>query len=302
MFENKHDSERERSRLAPRGESGKNDMGLLDHLERRLRRFAMPNLTGYLAGFQAALWLLAFAMPPRGGQGEIFEGFLLIPANVMQGEIWRLATFVFLPPGHSIWAIFGIYMFWLMGNALEGQWGAVRYNLYLLIAVLATIAVAFLLPNGGAATNAFINSSVFLAFAYLFPNFTIYIYWILPVKMKWIALLTWIWYAFELAEGDWPRRAYVLISVCNFLLFFGGDIFQRMRSGKRRMETTFRKVVIGDKPFHTCAICGMTERDEPSEDFRICSKCDIGTFEYCSQHLRNHEHRVQESSSSRNTL
>ncbi len=270
-------------------------MSLLDHLERRLRRFTIPNLTGYLAGFQGALWVLAAIMPPRLGAGTVLDGFQLVPAKVMQGEVWRLVTFVFLPPGDSIWAIFGIYLFWLMGTALEGHWGTLRYNVYVLISVLATIAAAFLLPNGGPATNTFIDTSVFLAFAYLYPNFTLSIYFILPIRIKWFALLAWLSYAVTLAVGDWSDRAYVLASLCNFLLYFGRDIFWRMRFRKRQMETAFRKVTEGDLPFHNCVICGLTERDEPTEDFRICSKCDAGTFEYCGQHLRNHEHRVKES-------
>lgn len=268
-------------------------MSLLNQLERRLRRFAIPNLTGYLAGFQAALWALAFIMPPRPGMANIHEGFLLIPEKVLQGEVWRLATFVFLPPGTGLLTIFGIYLFWLMGTALEGQWGTVRYNLYVLIAVLATIAAAFLLPHGGPATNTFIDTSVFLAFAFLYPNFTLSIYFILPVRIKWFALLTWLLYAMTMITGDWSARAFVLASVLNFLIYFGRDIFWRMRSGKRQMETAFRQVTEGDKPFHNCAICGVTEHMEPNEDFRICSKCDAGTFEYCSQHLRNHEHHVR---------
>lgn len=270
-------------------------MSWLGSLERLARRFAISNLTGFLAGFQAALWLLIQLLPPQVGKGVILEGFWLIPAKVADGEVWRLATFVFLPPGFGILAIFGIYLFWLMGTALEGQWGTVRYNFYVLISVLATIAAAFLLPNGGPATNMFIDSSVFLAFAYLFPNFTLSLYFILPIRIKWLALLTWFGYGFVLISGDWPSRAFVLASICNFLLFFGRDIFQRLKTGKRSMEYAFRKVTEGQKPFHTCAICGLTEHDEPSEDFRICSKCDAGTFEYCSQHLRSHEHRVQES-------
>lgn len=270
-------------------------MKLLDVIERRFRRFAIPNLTGFLAGFQGVLWLLVQVLPRRAGQDSILEGFLLIPAKVMEGEVWRLATFVFLPPGFGILAIFGIYLFWLMGTALEGQWGTVRYNFYVLISVLATIAAAFLLPNGGPATNMFIDSSVFLAFAYLYPDFTLNIYFILPVRIKWLALLTWIGYAVVLVSGDWPGRAFVLASICNFLLFFGRDLYQRARSGKRTMESAFQRVSAAGKPFHICAICGLTEHDEPNEDFRICSKCDAGTFEYCSQHLRNHEHRVKES-------
>ena len=141
----------------------------------------------------------------------------------------------------------------------------------------------------------FIDTSVFLAFAYLYPNFTLSIYFILPVRIKWFALLAWLGYALTMVVGTWPDRAFVLASVFNFLLFFGRDIFWRMRSNKRQMEAAIRKVAIGDQPFHKCVVCGLTEKDETNEDFRICSKCDAGTFEYCSQHLRNHEHRVKES-------
>ena len=269
-------------------------MSWLDVIERRFRRFAIPNLTGLLAGIQGALWLLAVALPGPA-QARLFETFVLIPANVWQGEVWRLVTFVFLPPGLGILAIFGIYLFWLMGTSLEGQWGTVRYNFYVLISVLATIAAAFLLPSGGPATNMFIDSSVLLAFAYLFPNFTLNIYFILPIKIKWLALLAWLGYAFVMIRGDWSARAFVLASVCNFLLFFGRELWGRMRSGKYSMETAISKIATGNKPFHACVVCGLTEHDEPHEDFRICSKCDAGTFEYCSQHLRNHEHRVQGS-------
>ena len=270
-------------------------MSWQSEIERRFRRLAIPNLTGFLAGFQAALWLLVLVMPPGAGRGAVLEGFLLVPDKVLEGEVWRLATFVFLPPGYGMLSIFCIYLFWLMGTALEGHWGTVRYNFYVLISVLATIAAAFLLPNGGPATNMFISSSVFLAFAYLFPNFTLSIYFILPIRIKWLALLTWIGYAFVLIGDDWSARASVLASICNFLLFFGREIFQNAKSGRRRMEAAFHRVAESGKPFHTCVICGLTERDEPHEDFRICSKCDAGTFEYCSQHLRNHEHRVLET-------
>lgn len=268
-------------------------MSWLDRLERRCRRFAIPNLTGFLAGFQAALWVLIQILPRQAGQASILDAFVLIPAKVLDGEIWRLVTFVFLPPGVGILAIFGIYLFWLMGTALEGQWGTVRYNFYVLIAVLATITAAFLLPNGGPATNMFIGSSVFLAFAYLYPDFTLSIYFLLPIRVKWLALLTWIGYAVVLVVGDWSSRMFVLASIANFLLFFGRDLLSRVRSGQRTMHSASRRVAETGKPFHTCVICGLTEQDEPDEDFRICSQCNAGTFEYCSQHLRNHEHRMQ---------
>jgi hypothetical protein len=264
-----------------------------DDLERRLRRFAMTNLTAWLAGFQAAVWFLSQLMPGRPGQISFYESFLLDPAKIRQGELWRLGTFAFTPPGLSIWAIFGIYLFWLMGTALEGHWGTTRYNVYVLLAVIATIGAAFLSPLGGPGNSAFIDTTVFLAFAYLYPDFTLSIYFILPIRIKWLALIAWLGYAWMMIQGDWTTRAYVLASVGNFLLFFGGDLWRRLRFGKRSLVGAIQQRTDGNKPFHRCTICGLTERDAPNEDFRICSKCDAGTFEYCSQHLRNHEHREQ---------
>lgn len=92
-------------------------MSWQDRLERRFRRLAIPNLAGFLAGFQGALWLLIQLMPRRVGQDSILEAFVLIPDKVRDGEVWRLVTFVFLPPGNGLLAIFYIYLFWLMGTA-----------------------------------------------------------------------------------------------------------------------------------------------------------------------------------------
>jgi membrane associated rhomboid family serine protease len=250
----------------------------------------MPNLTGLLAGFQAAVWFLSQLLPGRQGQNTFYERFLLDPAKVWDGEVWRLGTFVCAPPGLSLWAIFGIYLFWVMGSALEAHWGTVRSNLYVLLAVLSSIGAAFLSPLGGPGNSAFIDTSVFLAFAYLYPDFTLSIYFLLPIRIKWLALLTWLGYAWVMINGDWALRVYVLASVGNFLLFFADDLWRRWRLGKRSMTGTIRKLAEGNKAFHTCVVCGLTEHDDPQEDFRICSNCTAGTFEYCSRHLRNHEH------------
>ena len=269
-------------------------MSLLDRLERRFRRFAIPQLTRFLAMAQGAAWLLANVMPRQQGKPDLLETFLLFPDKVWQGEVWRLVTFLFYPPGTSILSLFGIYLFWLMGTALEGHWGTFRYNIYVLIATLATIAVTFGLQQGGPANNIFIGTSVFLAFAFLYPDFQLMLFFILPVRIKWLALLTWLGYGFTVIMGSWLSRLYVAASVLNFFLFFGRDVFWRMRFGKRSMESGFRAVTKGSQPFHRCRVCGLTEQDDPQADFRICSKCDGGTFEYCLEHLRSHEHRTKD--------
>ena len=130
---------------------------------------------------------------------------------------------------------------------------------------------------------------VYLAFAWLYPDFKLFLYFILPIKIKYLAIIQWIGYALMLISGGWWTRLYVIASVLNFLLFFGADVFYRMRAGKRRMERRTRQIQEAAKPFHECAICGVTDKIDRRMEFRVCSRCE-GTREYCMDHLKDHQH------------
>ncbi len=258
-------------------------MSLLDKLERKLQRLAVPNITLYLIMGQVLLFVASMS-----GRFDLIR-VVMIPDLVIAGEWWRLITFIFIPPTTNVvFAFFGWYLFYLMGNALEGHWGAFRYDLFLLIGYLFTVAVSFLIP-GSAATNVFIGGSVFLAFAFLYPDFVLYIFFILPVKIKWLALLTWIGYGFTLITGSWQTRLLVLASIGNFLLFFGRDIFWKIKTGKRKMASQVREFSGSREPFHRCTVCGVTDRSNPNMEFRYCREC--GGLGYCKDHIFNHEHK-----------
>ena len=256
---------------------------LLQYLERKLARHAVPHVTILIALGQAAVWAMLMTRP------QLSLRLALVPDLVMVGEWYRLFSFVILPPGDGILTLFGIYLFYFMGESLEAQWGTVRYNLYLLIAYLATIAVAWINP-GDPTLSTFIGGSVFLAFAWLFPDFQLMLFFVLPVKIRYLALLTWLVFGWTMIFGQWSERLAVLASVLNFLLFFGNDIFWRIRSNKRKMEQGFAQLRQRNTPLHRCTVCGVTERDDRSLEFRFCSKCD-GAYEYCEIHLKNHEHK-----------
>lgn len=265
-------------------------MGLLDNLERKLRRYAIPNVTLYLIIGQVLFFV--FEMSGR----FILDRIVLIPDFVIRGEWWRLITFLFIPPSTSpIFIFFAWYIFYLMGSALEGHWGAFRYNVFLLVGYVITVAVSFLMPFYPV-TNLFIGGSVFLAFAFLYPDFQLYIFFILPVKIKWLALLTWIAYVYKLLVGTGSTRLLVLASISNFLLFFGKDIYWRMKTGKRRMAEQARQFTGIKEAFHTCTICGKTDISHPQMEFRYCSDC--GGLGYCMEHIFNHEHRKKSGSRS----
>lgn len=263
-------------------------MPLLDKLERRFGRCAIPNLTFLLTCAQVIGFMLIWS------DVTTWDNLALVISEVAAGQVWRIATFLFLPATMSpIWLFFALYLFYLMGSTLEAHWGEFRYNVYLAIAYVATVAGACLAPQAPA-TNVYLGGSVFLAFAYLYPNFEILVFFILPVKIKYLALLEWIAYFVSFTIGDWMAKAMVLAAVSNFFLFFGKDIFRTVVDGKRRMEWNARRVATRDKPFHNCAICGASERTHPKMDFRYCTKCE-GSFEYCAEHLPTHEHVVKAS-------
>lgn len=260
-------------------------MRILDQLERKYGRYGVPNVTVGLIFLQVIAYILSIS------RLEILHGLYLKPSLVLEGQIWRLFTFLAVPPiTNPIFAFFFWYLFYLMGTALENHWGTFRYNIYLLIGYIATVAVSFLVPDT-VSTNLFLQGSVFLAFAFLYPDFVIYIFFILPVKIKWLALLTWIGYFFTLVFGGWSSRLLVLASICNFLLFFAADIRERIKTGKRHMEFQAKRTAQHSKkePFHRCVVCGITDITNPDMDFRYCPECK-DTPGYCSEHLPNHQH------------
>jgi hypothetical protein len=259
-------------------------MEFLNKLERWLRPVAVPNLTLGLIVAQIGVFLAAQGRPES-------IGFIdLVPQRILEGQVWRLATFLIVPPiGNPLCAAFFWYLFYLMGQALENYWGTARYNLYLHIGLAATVGVSFLVPEQ-AASNAFLQGSVFLAFAFLNPNFELYLFFFLPVRIKWLALLTWISYVILVITGDWLTRLLVTASVCNFLLFFAPELWWSARSAQRRMALQAQRLATPEPAyFHRCVVCGITDRTDPQMEFRYCSKC-AGNCGYCMAHLANHEH------------
>ncbi|OGR87756.1 MAG: hypothetical protein A3A86_02705 [Elusimicrobia bacterium RIFCSPLOWO2_01_FULL_60_11] len=259
-------------------------MNLLDKFERKLGPFSIPHLTEILIFGQAAVWLCS-----QAGWLDL-SNIVLIPELVRAGEYRRLATFLFIPPvAHPVFIIFAWLIFFYMGKALESHWGEFHYNLFIFTGYAATVTVSFLHP-AQAVANTFIGTSVFLAFALLYPDFVIYIFFILPLKIKWIAAFTWASYAFGLVFGSPASRLSILASIANIILFFGRDILAWTRSRGRKVTSQVKETVVVARPFHTCAACGKTDKTHPQEEFRYCSRC-AGSLGYCSEHIRGHEHR-----------
>lgn len=272
-------------------------MKWIDRLEARFGRFAVPNVTLAIVLGQ----ILAYAAWQIRGP-EALERLWLFRDRVLDGEVWRLFTFVFMPPAtNPIFAFFAWYLFYIMGSALERHWGVFRYNVYLLIGVLAAMTAGMLVPTGlpagvgGLGATGYLVASVFLAFAHLYPDFTINLFFVLPIRIKWLALITWVLLGLQLF-GGWPHVAMVFATVFNFLIFFGGDLIGSVRNWRRRtaFESRIQTASGHGKPRHRCAVCGVTNLDDPKMQFRYCSQCE-GQLCYCMEHVRDHEHVTSES-------
>ena len=221
------------------------------------------------------------------------ERSMLVWDEVLAGEVWRLLTFFFVPPTTDlIFLIFAYLIFYMMGNALEAYWGVVRYNAFLLLGAILTMAGAGICHDQPV-SGAFLQGTVFLAFATINPEFELRLFFVLPVKVKWLAMIQGLGYALALLAGLWSTRLMVLASVGNYLIFFGPALFVKVRNDRRRVQWDKRQSQADAVPRHTCSTCGVNSRSDPKMDFRYCSKC-AGTNAYCEAHIRNHQHVVGE--------
>ncbi len=267
-------------------------MSLINRLERKFGRWGIPNVTLFLIVGQVLLFALVMLRARDGGNP--LANVALDPAKVADGEVWRLVTFLFVPFNMSfIWVIFSWILFYLFGTSLEQQWGTFRYNVFLLIGYVANVAAAFLawavMGQSMPASNLFLYGTVFLAFARLFPDFTINLYFVLPIRIKWLALLMWIGYGYTLLTADWLGKLLVIASVLNYLLFFGKEHWRDLRQGQRQRSFQTKVKQSTKRLVHECRICGNNSGASPKMLFRYCSKC-AGQCCYCPEHISDHEH------------
>lgn len=277
-----------------REESGEK-MNFLNKLERRFGRLAIPNLMRYLIGAYIVGYVLRIINP------SILNWLTLEPYFILHGQIWRLISWVFIPPGTGIiWAVIMMLFYYQLGMNLERTWGTFRFNVYILGGILFTIIGAFVLYfiqgqqvlMGGYFSTYYINMSIFLAFAMCYPDMQVMLYFIIPIKMKWMAYVYLALVIYSMITTDWPGRIAIIMSLLNFVIFFFMTRdYRRISPGEIHRKKVYREQTRTNPSMakHKCAICGRTEKDDPTLVFRFCSKCD-GNYEYCQEHLFTHQH------------
>ncbi len=257
---------------------------ILARLERRLGRFAIPNLIVFVVGAMGLVWLLEQARP------GVEDRIDLDMSAVLHGQAWRLVTFLAIPPPWSPWwVLIGLYFAWWVGSSLEQHWGAFRFNVYYLTGAVATIASAFVVGGG---TNMFLNTSLFLAFATLFPDVSVLLMFILPIRVKWLGLASAAYLAYQFVQGPAVVRVAIGAAMFNYVLFFGGHWMGMLRSRNLQVRQKAKREQFkqGEPVFghRVCAICGKREAD--GADIRVCScdKCGGKPRTLCLEHARNH--------------
>lgn len=282
-------------------------MNFFHKMERRFGRYAISDLIKYFIMLRIIGAVISVIDP------NIYLTYLCFDIEaIMQGQIWRLVTFILQPISSMNILFFALelYLYYLFGTSLENAWGKFLFNLYFLSGILFNImggviiyyTIGMSVPIG----LDYIYKSMFFAFAILYPDMQFNLWFLIPVKAKWLAYFYGIYIGWDVidylikgiqATNSTDRNDYfaivsfILISFANFFLYF--FISRRNRFSPKQMQrrSQYKKQI--KRPVritkHKCAICGRTEEDDENLEFRFCSKCD-GNYEYCSEHLFTHNH------------
>jgi hypothetical protein len=260
---------------------------LLARLERRFGRHVPSGLTYLLVCGQVIVFVLSLTNP------GLLELLQLDRTAILHGQVWRLVSYVFIPPFTNVMAaVFEIYLLYTMGHSLEVEWGPVKYLVFWLVGMIGTTAFAFGLNIP--ASNEYLLLSLFLAFATLWPDYELRLLFLIPVKVKWLALLAGCALLGEIGMHDGLQKALPLVAIGNYLLFFTPSLLQLARNAGRRagrvgaLHQFKREAREANGPQRVCTLCGVTDAD-PDAEFRVCSceKCGTPT-EFCLAHARSH--------------
>lgn len=247
----------------------------------------------------AAVYLLC--MLDRTGQ---FANYLVFsPQLILQGQVWRIVTFLFIPIfGNFFFTAISLYFYYFIGSTLERQWGTAKFTIFYLLGVLLNVIAGTLAslitgaPMVGLSAH-YLNLSMFFAFASLYPNMQVLLFFIIPVKIKWLAWLDAAYFLIQIILiSPAIYKIVPVVALLNYFIFFGGeliDIVRRQFSRRPSKTVKFRSAVKAAKEnkgyLHKCAVCGKTDTDYPDMEFRYCSKCN-GYYCYCKDHINNHVH------------
>ncbi len=261
-------------------------------------RFGIPNLIYYLLGGKVIVYLLDMITYSGVAVSSLLE---FDRSLILQGQIWRVITFLFTSWGENVFFfILAMYFLWFIGTSLEREWGTAKFTCYYGLGALLAVVVGFC---AGSASTGYLDMSLFLAFATLYPDTQFLLFFIIPVKAKWLAWidggLMAIYFLRNLIAMNWFGAALIVVAILNYLIFFWPELMYHVKRMRGQAKYSQRSNVIQFKKaardlkkrdyIHKCDVCGRTDADYPDLEFRYCSKC-AGYHCYCIDHINNHEH------------
>ena len=288
----------------------------IDKFCARHRRFGIPKLMRYIVFISAAIYIIH--MMDRTNTLLPLLGFH--PGLIISGQIWRLVTWVFLPLNDNIiFTALMLYFYYFIGSTLEREWGTSKFTVFYLSGLVLNIIYGllswFILRQSMSAlldllwfgrvwlVPNFLNLSMFFAFAALFPDNRVMLFFFIPIKMKWMALINACFFLYSILSdviaGQYAIAFLPLVAILNFLIICGGDLLdyaRPIRARSSQQTINFRKAAekarreYDDKHYrHKCSVCGKTDTEYPDMEFRYCSRCsDYHCF--CIDHINNHVH------------
>ena len=264
-------------------------------------RIGIPGLMRYIIIGNAVIYLLdMFSI----SNSHVVSALLSFNSSaILHGQVWRLVTFIFVPAynGNIFFFAVTLYFYYFIGTALEREWGANKFTVFYLFGILLNLLTGFLV---GTATMYFVNMSMFFAFATLYPDLQFLLFFLIPVKAKWLAWFDAAYFGIAIVQyligGHFLYALMPLIAILNYLLFFAGDFLDRFSYFRNRARRQSSHQTINFKTaqqharekkgyLHKCAVCGRTDATNPELEFRYCSKCN-GYYCYCQDHINSHVH------------
>ena len=293
-------------------------MSLLDRLEKKIGRGRGVNLMIILIAAQALGFIMNYIYP-TALQFIVFDPYL-----ILQGQVWRLVSFIFFPNGTSIFmTLITCFIYFSISRAVEMTIGRFRLNFFLISGLVMLVLFGFLfwlifpypIKNIVVYLNPYYHyAMLFVLFAMLFPDARFFLMFIIPVRGKWMIFITLGLYLLDIvrqflsgsADYGWFLIFMIFAAILNVVFFmllsgyrigknnarqqqrygsYGGR--QDGRNGASRIRPESQRTTRG--PRHKCAVCGRTNETNPELEFRYCTRC-IGNYEYCMEHLYTHTH------------
>ena len=287
----------------------------IDKFCQKHRRFGIPRMMVYIIAVSAVVFLINIMDRTR----TFLSLLIFFPDRILRGEIWRLFTWIFLPanPGNLLgsgmsfsdlfFTALALYFYYFIGSTLEREWGTPKFTIFYVFGIILNLIfgfvtryafgqIAFLTPD-------FLNLSMFFAFAVLFPDYSVRLFFIIPIKIKWLALLNAAFFAYSIVSGIIAGHILSallpLVALLNFFVICGGDLLNLLRPIKVRTSPhviSYKKAAKkaqrdqDAQPYrHKCSVCGKTDVDNPDMQFRYCSRCN-GYHCFCLDHINSHVH------------